>query len=93
MLDPRNNNVRLIYRLIGSFELLSLATLGSGLDWQLDLLVDANGSLDILRLSVIESPFTGGPAPTPLPPTLWLFVFGLPGIAYGARRKYGESKS
>ena len=63
----------------GSFDLLTLAALGGGLDWQLDLLADEIGTTDILRLSVVSS--------VPVPPAVWLFVSGLLGLVGVSRRK------
>jgi hypothetical protein len=65
--------------LSGSFNTLDLAILTGGLDWQVDYLVDAIGSTDIVRLSVVSA--------VPLPATVWLFGSGVLGLAGIARRK------
>ena len=51
----------------GDFDLLTLAALGGGLGWQLDVLADAIGITDIVRLSVVTSA-------VPVPAAAWLFV-------------------
>ena len=53
----------------GSFDILFLASLGSGLGWELSYLVDAIGSIDVLRLSVVNT--------VPVPAAIWLFASGL----------------
>jgi len=63
----------------GDFDLLSLAILGNGLNWQLDYLVDFNGSTDLARLSVVSS--------VPVPAAVWLFGSGFIGLIGVARRK------
>lgn len=64
----------------GDFDLLTLATLGGGLGWQLDVLADAIGFTDVVRLSVVASA-------VPVPPALWLFGSGLLGLIGIARRR------
>lgn len=63
----------------GSFDLWSLAILGDGLGWQLDVLADEIGSTDLLRLSVVST--------VPVPPAVWLFGSGLLGLVGVARRR------
>lgn len=67
--------------LIGKFDLLTLATLGSGLDWQLDYLFDEMGTTDIVRLSVVSA------STVPVPSAVWLFTSGLLGLISVAKRK------
>ena len=64
----------------GRFDLLTLATLGGGLGWQLDVLPDAIGLTDVVRLSVVT-------AVVPIPPAFWLFGSGLLGLIGIARRR------
>jgi T5SS/PEP-CTERM-associated repeat protein len=65
----------------GEFDLLSLAALGGGLGWQLDVLVDAIGGItDVVRLSVVNSA-------VPVPAAVWLFCSGLLGLIGMARRR------
>jgi hypothetical protein len=64
----------------GDFDLLTLAALGGGLDWQLDVLTDAIGLTDVVRLSVVAST-------VPVPPAVWLFGSGLLGLIGVARRR------
>jgi len=65
----------------GGFDLLSLAALGGGLGWQLDVLVDAIGGVtDVVRLSVVTSA-------VPVPAAVWLFCSGLLGLIGIARRR------
>lgn len=63
----------------GSFNQLLLASLDPGLRWQLDILPDDLGTTDLVRLSVVSS--------VPVPPAVWLFLSGLPGLAGVARRR------
>ena len=65
----------------GGFDLWTTAMLGGGLDWQLDFLADAIGSMDVVRLSVV----TG--STVPIPPALWLFGSGLLGLVAIARNR------
>lgn len=65
----------------GNFDLLTLATLGGGLGWNLDFLTDEIGSLDIARLSVVSA------STVPVPPAVWLFGSGLLGLVGVARRR------
>jgi len=67
--------------IIGDFDLLTLMTLGNGLDWQLDYLIDEIGTTDIARLSVVEA------SVVPVPAAIWLFGSGLIGLIGIARRK------
>jgi len=64
----------------GNFDLLTLATLGGGLGWQLDILADAVGFTDVVRLSVVASA-------VPVPPAVWLFASGLLGLISVTRRR------
>jgi hypothetical protein len=64
----------------GNFDLLTLATLGGGLGWQVDVLADAIGLTDVVRLSVVTSA-------VPVPPAVWLFGSGLLGLFGVARRR------
>lgn len=64
----------------GDFDLLTLSALGGGLDWQLEVLADAIGLTDVVRLSVVTSA-------VPVPPSVWLFTSGLLGIIAVARRR------
>ena len=63
----------------GHFDLLSLTTLGAGLSWKIDYLIDAVGTTDVVRLSVVSS--------VPLPASIWFMQFALAGLATAARRK------
>jgi len=63
----------------GEFDLLTLAILNDGLDWNLEYLIDEVGSTDILRLSVVSA--------VPVPATVWLFGSGLIGLVGFARRR------
>lgn len=64
----------------GNFDMLTLATLGGGLDWQLEMLPDAIGLTDVVRLNVVASR-------VPVPPSVWLFGSGLMGLIGIARRR------
>jgi hypothetical protein len=64
----------------GDFDLLTLASLDGGLGWQLDILADAIGFTDVVRLSVVAST-------VPVPPSVWLFCTGLLGLIGIARRR------
>lgn len=64
----------------GDFDLWTLAALGGGLGWQLDVLADAIGLTDVVRLSVVTSA-------VPVPPAVWLFGSGLLGLIGVARRR------
>ncbi|MEN8109068.1 MAG: hypothetical protein ABFS22_13825, partial [Pseudomonadota bacterium] len=66
--------------ILGEFDLLTLATLGVDLGWQLDFLADEIGSTDVVRLSVVASA-------VPVPPAIWLFGSGLLGLIGIARRR------
>ncbi|VAW65853.1 hypothetical protein MNBD_GAMMA11-3437, partial [hydrothermal vent metagenome] len=57
----------------------TLAVLGEGLDWQLNYLIDFQGTTDIVQLSVVSA--------VPLPTAVWLFSSGLFGLIGIARRK------
>lgn len=75
--------------LVGEFDLLNLAVLTSGLDWQLDYLFDFMGSTDFVRLSVVSAE-TGGPgtvSPVPLPAAAWLFGSAMLGLFGFSRRR------
>jgi len=63
----------------GDFDALYLAVLGHGLDWQVDVLIDAMGITDVVRLSVIQA--------VPVPPAVWLFASGLLGLLMVSRRR------
>jgi hypothetical protein len=64
----------------GDFDTLYLAALGGGLGWQVDVLADAIGLTDVVRLSVVASA-------VPVPPSVWLFGSGLLGLIGIARRR------
>jgi T5SS/PEP-CTERM-associated repeat protein len=63
----------------GDFDLLTLASLGGGLGWQLDFLADEIGTTDVLRLSVVSA--------VPVPPAVWLFGSGLLWLIAISRRR------
>ena len=65
--------------ILGEFDLLTLAILGNGLDWQLDYLIDFNGTTDLLRLSVVSA--------VPVPAAAWLFGSGLLMLVGVSRRR------
>ncbi|VAW78064.1 hypothetical protein MNBD_GAMMA15-1108, partial [hydrothermal vent metagenome] len=65
--------------LFGEFDILTLATLGNGLDWELNYLVDEFGTTDVLRLSVVSA--------VPVPAAVWLFGSGLFALMGVAKRK------
>ncbi len=67
--------------IIGEFDLLTLALLGDGLDWQLDYLFDEFGTTDIVRLSVVSV------SAVPVPASVWLFGSGLLLLLRTAQRK------
>jgi T5SS/PEP-CTERM-associated repeat protein len=62
----------------GEFDFLSLVSLGNGLSWQVDYLVDAINTTDVVRLSVISA--------VPIPNAMWLFGSGLIGVTVFSRR-------
>jgi T5SS/PEP-CTERM-associated repeat protein len=62
----------------GEFDFLSLVSLGNGLSWQVDYLVDAINTTDVVRLSVISA--------VPIPNAVWLFGSGLIGLTVFSRR-------
>jgi hypothetical protein len=67
--------------LSGSFSSLSYAALfDPNLSWQIDYLIDAIGTTDVVRLSVVASA-------VPVPGAVWLFGSGLLGLMGLARRK------
>jgi hypothetical protein len=63
--------------ILGQFDLLSLLTLGDGLLWKVEYLVDAEGTTDIMRLSVVSS--------VPLPASVWLLQSALFGLFAAGR--------
>ncbi|MCK4705151.1 MAG: hypothetical protein KAT90_06720, partial [Gammaproteobacteria bacterium] len=63
----------------GQFDLFTLSILDPGMVWDLNILTDEIGSLDIVRLSAV--------AAVPVPPAVWLFASGLLGLVGVARRK------
>jgi fibronectin-binding autotransporter adhesin len=69
--------------LYGEFDILNLATLGDGLGWQLDYLIDYLGSTDFVQLSVVSSALSAVPTPA----SIWLFGSGLLALAGVARRR------
>jgi hypothetical protein len=66
----------------GQFDLLTLLMLGEGLSWKIEYLIDAIGTKDIVRLSVVSS--------VPLPASVWLLQSALFGLF--AARRYGRKK-
>jgi hypothetical protein len=64
----------------GQFDLLTLFVLGDGLAWKIDYLIDAIGTTDIVRVSVVSS--------VPLPASVWLLQSALFGLF--AARRYGR---
>jgi hypothetical protein len=66
--------------ILGEFDLLSLLLLDEGLSWKVEYLVDAIGTTDVMRLSVISS--------VPLPASVWLLQSALFGLF--AARRYGR---
>lgn len=64
--------------IIGEFDLLMLAVLGEGLEWELSYMLD-DFNIDILRLNVKSA--------VPIPASVWLFGSGLIGLIAVARRK------
>jgi len=64
--------------IIGEFDLLMLAVLGEGLEWELSYMLD-DFNIDILRLNVNSA--------VPIPASVWLFGSGLLGLVCVARRK------
>jgi hypothetical protein len=64
----------------GNFDQWTLAALGGNLGWQVDVLTDAIGITDVVRLSVV-------PSAVPVPPSVWLFGSGLLGLIGIARRR------
>jgi hypothetical protein len=64
----------------GQFDLLTLLTLGEGLSWKIEYLIDAIGTKDIVRLSVVSS--------VPLPASVWLLQSALFGLL--AMRRYSR---
>ena len=54
--------------IVGEFDLLSLAALGDGLNWNVSYIIDALGT-DFVTLTVVDA--------VPLPPAVWLFGSGL----------------
>jgi T5SS/PEP-CTERM-associated repeat protein len=72
-------NILTAESLYGEFDLLNLAILGEGLGWQLDYLIDFQGSTDLVQLSVVSA--------VPVPAAVWLFGSGLLGLIGVARRK------
>ena len=67
--------------IIGDFDSLLFASLGEGLSWQLNYLIDEIGTLDIARLSIVND------SAVPIPPSVWLFGSGLLGLVAVARRR------
>jgi hypothetical protein len=65
--------------IVGNFDILSLASLGGGLSWDMSYILDPLGT-DIVRLTVQA---------VPLPASLWLFGSGLLGLIGVARKKVG----
>jgi hypothetical protein len=63
--------------IIGQFGALSLPSLAS-LSWQLDHLIDAEGSTDILRLTAVQT--------VPVPGAVWLFGSALAWLGWARRR-------
>jgi hypothetical protein len=66
--------------ILGQFDLLTLLTLGEGLSWKIEYLIDAIGTKDIVRLSVVNS--------VPLPASVWLLQSALFGLL--AMRRYSR---
>jgi hypothetical protein len=64
----------------GNFDQWTLAALGGNLGWQVDVLTDAIGITDVVRLSVV-------PSAVPVPHSVWLFGSGLLGLIGIARRR------
>jgi T5SS/PEP-CTERM-associated repeat protein len=62
----------------GQFDFLSLATLSSGLRWNIEYLIDEINTTDVVRLTVTS---------VPVPAAVWLFGSGLLGLFVATRRK------
>jgi T5SS/PEP-CTERM-associated repeat protein len=67
--------------IVDRFDILTLAMLGDGLEWDIDYLIDFDGSKDVLRLSVFET------SQVPVPAAAWLFGSALISLAGIKRRK------
>lgn len=63
----------------GSFSSVLFPKLSSGLSWNLSLLPDYSGSIDVLRLSAVSE--------VPVPAAVWLLASGLLGLVGFARHK------
>lgn len=66
---------------VGEFDILTLAVLGAGLQWDVSYLLDFIGKTDVLRLSVVSSA-----SAVPVPAAAWLFGSALIGLV-GIKRK------
>ncbi len=62
----------------GSFTVVDLTGLCGASAWQLDLIADFNGNIDVLRLSAASA--------VPLPPAVWLFGSAMLGLSNVRRR-------
>lgn len=82
LFNPQQGNYFDILRaehLNGTFSTLALAPLDASLKWSIAYLIDANGTTDVVRLSVVQA--------VPVPAAFWLLGSGLAGLMGFTRRK------